>query len=150
MPPYSTNRNALFDYEILEKFEAGLVLTGFETKAVRQGKMSLSSGRVIIRGNEAWLLNAEISPYQPENAPAGFAPERTKKLLLRGEEIKSLTGRTGEKGLTIIPLNVYAKGRRIKIEIGLARKRKKSDKREAIRKKETKKEIERTLKKHGN
>jgi SsrA-binding protein len=146
MAPYSTNRNALFDYEILEKFEAGIVLTGFETKAVRQGKMNLSSGHVIIRGNEAWLLNTDIGAYQPENAPPNFIPDRTKKLLLKREEIKNLIGRTSEKGLTIIPLGVYTKANRIKLEIGLAKKRKKEDKREVIKEREVKKEIARTLK----
>jgi SsrA-binding protein len=147
MPPYATNRNALFDYEILDKFEAGLVLTGFETKAVRQGKMNLSSGHVIIRGNEAWLLNADIGAYQPENAPQNFVSDRTKKLLLKREEIKNLIGKTNERGLTIIPLSVYTKAGRIKLEIGLAKKRKKADKREVIKEREVKKEIARTLKK---
>jgi SsrA-binding protein len=146
MPIYSTNRQALFDYEILEKIEAGLVLTGFETKAVRQGKIQLNSGRVILKGNEAWLLNAVISPYQPGNLPPDFSPDRSKKLLLSREEIKNLIGKSSEKGLTIIPLSVYAKGRRIKIDIGLARRKKKFDQRETIRKREAKREIGRTLK----
>ncbi len=147
MNTYASNRRAVFDYNILEIIEAGIELTGFETKAVRLGRINISGSYAIIKNNQLWLLNAAISPYQPQNLPPGFSGERTKRLLLKKKEIKSLIGRTKEKGLTLVPLKVYSRGEWIKIGIALARKKLKSDKREIIKKKEIKKEISKFLKK---
>lgn len=145
MPVLAENKRAYHDYEILEKYEAGIQLTGFETKGARAGRMNISAAYAIIRGGEAWLLNSFVAPYQAGNAPAGYDPERTRKLLLKKEEIKELTGKLQQKGLTFLALKVYTKGRRnlIKVELGLARARKTRDKREYIRKKEAEREMRR-------
>ncbi|MCL4405913.1 MAG: SsrA-binding protein SmpB [Patescibacteria group bacterium] len=147
MAVYVTNRRAEFDYDILEKFEAGLALLGFEVKALRAGKASITGAYATIKNGRAFLLGAEISPYQPQNTPSGYDPGRTRHLLLTREEIKELTGKTREKGLTLVPIKIYSKGRTVKLEIGLARKKKKFDKRETIKRRETSREIERSLKK---
>ncbi len=144
---YASNRRVVFDYHILETIEAGIELTGFETKAVRLGRININGSYAIIKNNQIWLLNAAISPYQPQNLPSEFSGERTKRLLLKKKEIQNLIGRTKEKGLTLVPLRVYSRGERIKIGIALARKKLKSDKREIIKKKEIKKEIGKFLKK---
>ncbi|OGZ96093.1 MAG: SsrA-binding protein [Candidatus Sungbacteria bacterium RIFCSPLOWO2_02_FULL_51_17] len=143
MTVITTNKRAYFDYEILETYEAGLKLLGFETKAVRDGRMNLSGSFVVIRGNEAFLLNASIPPYQPKNTPGDYDPMRTRVLLLHKKEIRTLTGKTAEKGLTLVPLRVYNKGTRLKLEFGVARHKKKHDKRETIKKRETEREIRR-------
>jgi len=140
------NRRAYFDYEILETFEAGIELFGFEVKAVKTGHINLSGSFAVIRNNEAWLLNATIPPYQPKNAPADYDPTRSRRLLLHKSQIKELIGSTSQKGLTIVPLKVYTKRNRVKVLIGLARHKKKTDKREVIKRREDRREIERTLK----
>lgn len=140
------NKKAFFDYEILEKFEAGLELLGFEVKALRNKQGSLLGARVIIRGGEAYVIGMEIPPYQPKNTPPDYDPQRTRKLLLKKDEIKYLLGKSEERGLTIVPIRVYNKGRVIKTEIGVARGKKKYDKREKIKKRESKRKIERELK----
>jgi len=139
----ATNKRAYFDYEILETYEAGIELKGFEVKAVKSGRINLAGSYVIIHNNQAWLLNTDIPPYQPKNTPADYDSKRTRRLLLNKSEIKSLIGRTQEKGLTLIPLKVYTKGKggKIKVEIGLAKSRKKVDKRELIKKREDLREI---------
>lgn len=146
MPTLLENKKAYFDFEVLEKFEAGLELKGFEVKSLRQGRGSILGSRAIIRGNEAYIVGMEIPPYQPKNAPADYEPQRTRKLLLQKNEIKYLTGKSEERGLTIIPIKVYTKGPRIKIEIAVVRGKKKYDKREKIKERETKRKIERSLK----
>ena len=135
------NRKARYDYNILETIDAGIELKGFEVKAVKNGRINLAGSYAVIRGGEAWLLNADIPAYQPANAPPDYDPQRTRRLLLKKSEIKSLVGRLHEKGLTLAPLKVYIKNRKIKMEIGLAKSRKKADKRELIRQRETKREI---------
>lgn len=139
----STNKRAYFDYEILKAYEAGIELFGFEVKAIKNGRMNLAGSYVVIRNEQAWLLNADIPPYQPENAPSDYDSKRTRRLLLKKEEIKELIGKTREKGLTLVPLKVYTKDRKnlIKIEIGIGKSRKKQDKREVIKKREIQKEI---------
>ena len=146
MTDLSVNRRVRFDYEILETIEVGIALLGFEVKAVKSGRMSLVGAFVVIRGDEAWLLNATISPYQPKNTPLDYDPTRSRRLLLHKREIKELIGKTSQKGLTIVPLKAYTKRSRIKLLIGLARSKKKSDKREVIKKREASREIRRTLK----
>lgn len=142
----SRNKRVHFDYNVLEKFEAGIVLTGFETKAVKDGRFNLGGSYVIIRSNEAWLINADIPAYQPKNAPKGYEQTKTRKLLLTQKEIKYLTGKTETTGLTIIPLHSYLKNSRVKLEIGLVKHKKKEDKREGIKKRETEREIRRVMK----
>jgi SsrA-binding protein len=147
MATYVTNRRVGFDYEILEKIEAGLALLGFEVKALRAGKASITGSYATIKGDEVLLLGAEISPYQPKNTPKNYDPGRTRHLLLTRGEIKELTGKIHQKGLTLVPIKIYSKGRTVKLELGLARKKKKFDKRETIKRRETSREIERSLKK---
>lgn len=147
MAVYVTNRSANFEYDILEKIEAGLALLGFEVKSLRSGKASIAGAYATIKGNEAFLIGAEISPYQPKNTPKNYDPGRTRQLLLTREEIKELTGKIKQRGLTLVPIRIYSKGRTVKLELGLGRKKKKFDKRETIKRRETSREIERSLKK---
>ena len=147
MKKLAENRQAKFDYKILETIEAGIVLKGFETKAAKAGKMNLTGSYARIKGNEVWLINATIQPYQPMNTPKDYDPERTRRLLLTKKEIKHLTGKTKESGLTLVPLRAYIKGRLVKLELGLAKHKKTYDKREVIKKRETDRDIRRALKK---
>ncbi len=140
MKVLSENRRARFDYEILETYEAGIELTGQEVKSVKGGQFNLNGAHVILKNNEAWLLNSQVPPYQPKNAPADYNPERTRRLLLHSSEIKSLIGRLHEKGLSLIPFNSHLKKNLIKLELGLARSRKKHDKRELLKKRAIEKE----------
>ena len=143
MADLAENKRARFDYEILETYEAGMELRGFEVKAIRTGKLNLSGSYVIIRGDQAYLINADLPPYQPINAPNDYDPKRARRLLLKRSEIKELLGRVKESSLTILPLNAYTKGTLIKIKIGLSKPKKKSDKRETIKKRETDREMRR-------
>ena len=145
MAHYTENRKVYFNYEILEKYEAGIELLGIEVKSIRNRKMSLEGAFVIIRGGEAFLINANIPPYQPNNAPKDYDPLRNKKLLLTKKEIATLTGSEKNKSLTIVPISVYNKGRKIKVEIALVKGKKKQDKRETIKKRETDREIRREI-----
>jgi SsrA-binding protein len=140
------NKRVGFDYTILEELEAGLELLGFEVKSLRAGRGSLKGARVVARGGEAYLVGASIPAWQILNAPKSFDPERTRKLLLSQKEIAHIASAEGEKGLTIIPLAVYNKGRRLKLSIAIVRGKKKEDKRHSIRAREEKRRIERTLK----
>jgi len=145
MQPLSTNRRAAFDYDILETYEAGIELLGFEVKSVRAGRMNLVGSFAVIRNGQARLANADIPPYQAKNTPAGYDPTRSRQLLLKKAEIRELIGKTAPKGLTLVPLRVYTKGPRIKIAIGLARRKKRYDKRERIREREDERKIARAL-----
>ena len=147
MTNLSENRKAHFDYEILDIYEAGIELKGHEVKAIKAGKMRIAGAFAIVRGGEIWLLNAEIDPYQKGNVPADYDPARTRRLLLKREEIVELTGRIKERGLTLLPLRVYNKGNLVKIELGLGRGKRGPDKRETIKKREVSREIRRNLKK---
>ena len=153
MKIFALNKRANYDYNILETFEAGLVLKGHEVKSIKNGHISLQGAYVIIRNNEAYLLNAAVSPYQQKNTPKDYDPTKTKKLLLHRKEIKYLIGKSKERGLTLVPIKVYTKegktsqGRgKLKLEFGIGRGKKKVDKRELIKKQEAKREIERKLK----
>ena len=146
MASYAENRKARFDYEILEKYESGIELLGSEVKSVRGGQMSLEGAFVIVRGGEAYLINANIPPYQPKNTPKDYDPLRNRKLLLTKKEINSLAGSEKNKSLTIVPISVYNKGRKIKVLIALVKGKKKQDKRESIKKRETDREIRREYK----
>ena len=141
-----TNKKARFNYDILETFEAGVELFGFEVKSLRRKQGSLEGAHVTVRGGEVYLLGATIPPYQPANTPEGYDPVRNRRLLLTKKEIGKLSGLENQKGLTIVPLSVYNKGRKLKVELAVARGKKKHDKREVIKKREAKRKIERTLK----
>jgi len=146
MVHYAENRKVRFNYEILEKYETGIELLGTEVKSVRGGQMSLEGAFVIVRGGEAFLINANIPSYQPKNAPKDYDPLRNRKLLLTKKEITELAGSEKNKSLTIVPISVYNKNRKIKVEIALVKGKKKFDKRETIKKRDTDREIRRTLK----
>jgi len=146
MAHYAENRKARFNYEILEKYESGIELLGVEVKSVRGGQMSLEGAFVIIRGGEAYLINANIPPYQAKNTPKDYDPLRNRKLLLTKKEIAELSGNDKNKSLTIVPISVYNKGRKIKVEIALVKGKKKFDKRETIKRRETDREIRREYK----
>lgn len=139
----SENRRARFDYEILEKFESGIELLGHEVKSVKKGQFNLSASHALVKNGEAWLIGADIPAYQPKNAPADYDPSRSRKLLLRLVEIKNLSGRLHEKGLSLIPLNAHLSRNFIKLELGLVRSKKKHDKRETLKKKTIEKEMRR-------
>ena len=143
MKPLATNKKAHFNYEILEKIEAGIVLTGIEAKAVKTGKADLSGSFAIIRNNKISLVNCSISPYQPKNINFIYESDRTKKLLLNKKEIEYLIGKIKQKNLTLIPLRMYNKHGLVKVELGLAKGKKKFDKRETIKKRETKRNVDR-------
>lgn len=145
MKVLAQNKKAKFDYEILDKFEAGIVLTGQEVKSIRAGKISLKGSFVVFKGEEPYLIGANIPPYQPKNSPPDYDPERARKLLLNKAEINQLIGKIKEKGLTLVPLKVYTKRARIKLEFGIGKGKKKSDKRETIKKRETERTIKREL-----
>ena len=140
------NRKARFDYQILETFEAGIALTGQEVKSIRAGQANLTGAYVVLKPQGAMLLNAEIPPFQAKNAPIGYNSSRTRQLLLNKKELSYLFGKAKESNLTIIPLSLYNKGRHIKVEIGLTRRKKKQDKRDTLKKRQTEREIGRTLK----
>ena len=146
MAHYAENRKARFNYEVLEKYEAGIELFGTEVKSVRGGQMSLEGAFVIVRGGEAYLINANVPSYQPKNAPKDYDPLRNRKLLLTKKEISTLSGSEENKSLTIVPISVYNKGRKIKVEIALVKGKKKYDKRESIKKRDTDREIRREYK----
>ena len=146
MPSLAHNRKARHEYNILETIEAGIELRGFEVAAVKRGMVALAGSRVMIKNNEAFLIGATIPPYQPQNTPADYDPQRTRKLLLHKEELRRLLGKHKEARLTIIPLKMYTKHGIVKCEIALARGKRKYDKREAIKKRESDRRIDRLLK----
>ena len=141
-----TNKRAHFDYELQDRFEAGLVLTGAEVKSIKTGHISLKGSFVTIHGGELYLTNANIPPYPFANIKIAYDPTRSRKLLVKKSEIKSLVGRIHERGLTLVPLRVYTKKRLIKLEFALAKGKKAYDKRSDIAKKEDKRNMDRALK----
>ncbi|MEK7615934.1 MAG: SsrA-binding protein SmpB [Patescibacteria group bacterium] len=140
------NQQARFDYEILETLTAGLVLHGPEVKSIRTGKISIKGSYVKILGGEAYLVGATIAPYQPGNMPKDYDDQRTRKLLLKKSELKYLIGKADERGLTLVPLKIFDHHGLLKLELGIARGKKKYDKRETIKKREAKRTIARELK----
>ena len=140
----ATNRRARFEYEILDTYEAGLVLRGPEVKSLRAGKASLSDAYAVVRRGEMYLVNAHISPYE-EAGRENPDSRRERKLLLHRAEIARLAGDVSEKGFTVVPLSLYFKDGRAKVELALARGKKLHDKREAIRRREEDREVQRTL-----
>jgi SsrA-binding protein len=141
----ATNRKATHDYSIEDRFEAGIALLGTEIKSVRAGQANLREGYVQVRGDELWLINTHIAPYDPAGRQ-GHDPLRPRKLLLHRKEIARLLSRVQERGYTIIPLKIYLKNRRAKVEVALARGKRQYDKRETIAKREAGRQIERALK----
>lgn len=141
-----SNKKAYFNYEIQEKLEAGIELAGFEVKALKGGRGSLDGAYVILRGNEAFLVNMHVPPYQPKNTPESYDPYRARRLLLHKREIEKLIGTEKQKGLTIVPLSLYASDGKIKADIAIVRGKKKHDKREDIKRRDLEREIGRKLK----
>ena len=141
MANLADNPRATYDYELIEKYEAGLVLQGFEVKAIREHMMSLKGSYVKILGGELYLINAHIGAFQPANIPKDYDPTQTRKLLINKKELLYLFGKTQEKGLTLVPLRVYTKGPRIKLEFALARGKKQYDKREKIEKEQVRRDL---------
>jgi SsrA-binding protein len=138
------NRRARFDFEFLERFEAGLVLSGTEVKAAREGKVQLAGSYAEVRDGEAWLVGVSIAEYA-SGGPFSHEPERDRKLLLHRSEIDSLYGKVRERGLTLVPTRMYFKDGRAKVELALARGRERYDKRRAIADREAKRQVERAV-----
>jgi len=145
MQIYSENKKALFDYEILDKFEAGIVLFGQEVKSIRTGHINIAGTYVVLRQEEPYLIGVKVPPYQPRNIGADYNPERPRKLLLNKKEINYLIGKSNERGFSLIPLKIYAKDGRIKLEFGLAKGKKKFDKKEKIKKRDVDRDTNREL-----
>lgn len=138
----SDNKKARFDYQIIETYEAGLVLTGSEVKSIRAGQISLKESFIAFKGHEAFLHKAHINVYQASSYN-NHEPERLRKLLLHREELNKIRGRIAEKGLTAVPTKMYFKNGRVKLEIGLGRGKKTHDKRQSIKERDIKKQLRR-------
>lgn len=141
----ATNRKAYHNYHILDKFEAGIVLTGTEIKSIRAGRVNLGQAFVKPEGGEIWLINAHIARYEA-GSYMSHEPTRTRKLLLNRREIRNLISKTSEKGSTLVPLSLYLKGHIAKVEIALAKGKKQYDKRETIQQRDAEREMDRTIK----
>jgi SsrA-binding protein len=140
----ATNRQASFRYSLLDRYEAGLVLTGTEVKSLRDGKAQIKDGYASLQDGELWLHNVHIPPYGAA-ARDNHEPERPRKLLLHRYELERLAGKTREKGLTLVPTRLYFKGSRAKVEVALARGKDVGDKRQSIKEREMKREMERAV-----
>jgi SsrA-binding protein len=143
MPTLIDYKKAHFNYEIMEKFEAGIELVGFEVKSIKKGQGSLDGAYVIIRGGEAYAMNIFVPPYQEKNTPKDYDPRRNRRLLLNKDEISKLADVEGGGGLTIVPISIYNKGNLIKVSVAIVRGKKKFDKRETIKKRETDRTVRR-------
>lgn len=143
MSVLAVNKRANFDYQILETFEAGLVLSGQEVKSAKNGRVNLKGSYVTLTGNEPFVLNMHIAKYDKAGALPSYDPYRTRKLLLKKKEINYLIGKKQEQGLTLVPLKLYTKRNKVKISFGLGKGKKKYDKREDIKKRELKREMRR-------
>ncbi|OGY53712.1 MAG: SsrA-binding protein [Candidatus Buchananbacteria bacterium RIFCSPLOWO2_01_FULL_46_12] len=148
MSTVATNKKALHDYQVLEKIEAGLVLSGPEVKSAKAGSINLTGSYVSIDGqSQAWLVGTHIAPYKPARAhQTDYQANQRRKLLLKKNEIDYLRGKEKEKGLTILPISVYTKGSLIKVEVALVRGKKQYDKRQSIKKREIDRQIRRAMK----
>jgi SsrA-binding protein len=144
MKVVASNRRARHDYEILDTFEAGLALEGSEVKSIREGKVVLKDSFAHVRDGEVWLVGTYIAPYEFSRG-GGHEPERTRKLLLHKREIGRINAKLGEQGLTLVPLQIYLKDGRAKVELGLGRGKRTIDKRETIKERDQQREIERAL-----
>ena len=144
MADIATNRQARHRYNFLETWEAGLVLTGTEVKSLREGNAQIKDGYAAVRGSEVWLHNVHIPPYAPASRE-NHEPERSRKLLMHRREIERLIGKTREKGLTLVPTRLYFREGRVKVEIALAKGKDVGDKRQSIKEREMKREMERAI-----
>ncbi len=145
MKGFAINKHGLWNYEILEEFETGLVLTGAEAKSIRTGKINLKESFATVKNNEIWLTNTHISPYLPANNK-NYKPTRPRKLLLSRAEIERIIGKSQEKGMTLVPIKVYDKKGKIKLLLGIGKGKKKHDKREILRRRDIDREAKRDLK----
>ncbi len=141
-----SNKKIHFNFEILERFEAGIELLGAEVKSIRAERGSLEGSHVTVRGGEAYLVGATIQPYQTGNMPKGYDATRNRRLLLTKNEIAELSAQESKKGLTIVPVSVYNKGHKLKVEIAVVRGKKEHDKRETIKKREAARDVMREIK----
>lgn len=146
MSNYLDNPKARFDYEMLERYDAGIELLGFEVKSVRNGRGSIAGSHIIVRGGEVFIVGMRIDPYQPGNTAPEYVADHTRKLLLTKKEIMELEEADAKKGLTIVPLSLYNKGGKIKVSFAVARGKKQFDKRETIKKRDTDRDLRRLLK----
>jgi len=146
MAVFIKNKKISLKYEIMEKLEAGIKLFGFEVKSIKNNKGSLDGSHITVRGNEALLLNVNIPPFQPNNTPENYKPERNRRLLLKKKEINKLANLESQKGLTIVPISMYNKGRKVKVEIAVVRGKKKYDHRETLKKKTAQRDMDREIK----
>lgn len=142
----SDNRQARFLYHILESYEAGIQLKGTEVKSIREGRVNLRDGYAFLKNGEVWLSNVHISPYQASGQYFNHDPLRVRKLLLHRQEINKLIGKVEQKGLTLVPIKMYFKDSRVKVEIGLGQGKKLHDKRQAIKERDDKRSISRAMK----
>jgi SsrA-binding protein len=140
------NKKARFNFELLDTFEAGIELFGYEVKSLRNKQGKLEGAHVIVRGGEAYLVGASIPAFQPANAPKSYDPSRTRRLLLSKKELDALLGAESKKGLTIVPISVYNSHGLLKLSLAIARGKKDVDKRETIKERDTKREIDREMK----
>ena len=140
MAAIAENKRARFDYHIEEQFEAGLVLEGWEVKAVREGQVQLTDGYVLIRGGELFLIGCRINPLRTASTHVNPQAERTRKLLMHKDQIRRLIGKVEQKGFTLVPLNLHYKGGRIKVEVALAKGKAQHDKRETEKKRDWERE----------
>lgn len=148
MKAITTNRRARHDYEITETFEAGLVLHGSEVKSLRAGNANLKDSYVMFRDGGAWLIGSYIAPYS-FSREGGHLPERERKLLLHKREIERIAGKVAERGLTLVPMSMYFKEGRAKVELGLGRGKARYDKRHALKEKQQKREMQRAMRRKG-
>lgn len=142
----SDNREARYQYEILETYETGIELLGTEVKSIRQGRVNLRDGYALVRNSEVWLHNVHVSPHETTNQAYNHEPRRTRKLLLHAQEIRKLIGQVEQKGLTLVPLKMYFKRGWVKLTLALVRGKKLHDKREDLKRKQERREIERVMK----
>lgn len=149
MKVFSENKKGYFDYNILEKYEAGIVLYGQEVKSIKTGHINLGGSYVTLKAGEPYLVGIKVPPYQPNNAGADYNENRERKLLLNKKEIDFLMGKASQKGFSLIPLKIYEKHGRIKLEFGLAKGKKKYDKKAKIKKRDTDMEVNRELSSWG-
>ncbi len=146
MQTLAENKKAFFDYEILEKYQAGIVLTGQEVKSIKGGRISLAGAFIILKDSEVFLLNADVPAYQPNNLRTEYNQKRSRKLLLQKAEINELIGKSKQKGLTMVPLRVYNHKGKVKVEFAIVKGKRKIDKREKIKNREAEREIDRVMK----
>jgi SsrA-binding protein len=142
----SDNRQARFQYEILETYEAGIELVGTEVKSIREGKVNLRDGFALVRDGEVLLLNVHVSPHQTASQFFNHDPRRTRKLLLHRQEIRKLVGKVEQQGLTLVPLKMYFKGGWVKVALGLAKGKKLHDKREDVKRRDDQRDMQRAMK----